>query len=1087
MRAKDLFSYDYTIVLPGQDQFPLNISQQGRNVREILLKDIRRSDDYIIITGFTSLSNLIEIFGSEDYPKLKKLRVVIGYDPDERVSKRLPHYALSAEIKNYWLKQNVSIRLCGPILNLIEQIKCGRFDFKVRDKLHAKIYIGDDAAVLGSSNFSKSGIFIQTEANIRMESQCGVVEDGQFRSTKQIAEYFLSIAEDYNESLIQLLNKLLKDATWQEAIARAVSEILDSKWMKDYPALYQALINSQLWPSQRIGISSAMRIIQDRGRVLIADPTGSGKTKFATALAYTVYHWLWENGLRDRTNALIISPKQVMDNWEREQHNFKKLFNKIESMGRLSHGDEKLKKQLHKEIANVDILVVDEAHNFLHRGTMRSKAINPKGSTHVLLSTATPINKKAEDLLRLIELLDIDNLNDEDLNAYKAFRRKRRKGFTPEELDKLKVYINKFIVRRTKRELNTMIQREPEQYRNRFGNICKYPHTVTDTYATGENANDRLIALQIAGLCVKLRGVHYLRELTVPAHIKDLDERKRYVQLRFNSAPALASFMVRSALRSSCCALMEYLSGTAAAVEHYRVETDKSKPSGNIAGTVLGCKGKLPKFNFPVAWLEEPQRWILELENYDRICEEEVAIYNEISGLVLKLSGERERQKAKTLMDKAGQYHKILAFDSTIITLDYLKKLLQDQNCKAEILIASGQNEKNRALVKEYFALGSSMNRSLIALCSDAMSEGINLPDAKALFLLDMPSVLRVIEQRIGRIERMDSEHEEVHVYWPDDSEEFSLRGDKRMLDILVVTDKLIGNNVDIPQVLYDRYLKDDPSAQNFMKLIKEYADKEQEWTGVKDSTLALYQLIDGEDALIDIKTYEMFRDVDATVKTAISFVESDTNWSFFAFRGDAKRSPKWLFIDEKNHGHTDFSEIAHLLKKRLSKKEVIQRKWSEVDAPEEIRKIVYKLRSQELALLPPKKQRALTVGHKILKKKFELSTDVLSKGKMEKLLTFFADNKSHHDDYIDYNHFADLWIQLLVPALDLLKENQKKKTKILTLTDLTENHLELSEENLDWLLDNSQYASTLDEIIAACIIGVKAAPVTGDPDLNPS
>lgn len=1072
-QTNDLFSYNYKIALPDQDKFPLNISQQGRNVREILIKDIRKSEEYIIITGFTSLSNLIEIFGSQNYPKLKKLKVVIGYDPDERVSKRLPHYALSAEIKNYWLKQNVSIRLCGPILNLIEQIKNQRFDFKVKDKLHAKIYVGDEAAVLGSSNFSKSGIFLQTEANIRLEGQRADVEGEQFQSTKQIAEYFFSIAEDYNESLIQLLNKLLKDATWQEAIARAVSEILDSKWMKDYPALYQALISTQLWPSQRIGISSAMRIIQDRGRVLIADPTGSGKTKFATALAYTVYHWLWENGLRDRTNALIISPKQVMDNWEREQHNFKKLFNKIESMGRLSHGDEKLKKQLHKEIAAVDILVVDEAHNFLHRGTMRSKAINPKGSTHVLLSTATPINKKPEDLLRLIELLDIDNLNDEDLNSYKSFRRKRKRGFSQEDLEKLKVYINKFIVRRTKRELNAMIKREPDHYRNRFGNNCKYPHTKTDTYPTGETLNDRIIADRIRILCTQLKGVHYLREIIVPSYIKDSDERKRYVMLRFTSAPALASFMVRSALRSSCCALMEYLSGTAAAADHYKVETDKSKPTGNITGTVADCIGRLPTINFPVDWLEEKNIWLLDIETYNRICEEELAIYREIGELLTKLSGERERLKAKTLIDKAGQYHKILAFDSTIITLDYLKKLLQDQNCKAEVLIASGQNEKNRALVKEYFSLRSTVTRSLIALCSDAMAEGINLPDAKALFLLDMPSVLRVIEQRIGRIERMDSEHDEVHVYWPDDSEEFSLRGDKRMLDILVVTDKLIGNNVDIPQALYDRYLKDDPSAQNFMKLVKEYTDKEQEWTGVKDSTLALYQLVDGEDALIDIETYEIFRDVDASVKTAISFVESATNWSFFAFRGDARRSPKWLFIDEKNNGHTDFSEITHLLKERLKKKEVIQRKWEDVNTAEEIRKIVYKLRNQELALLPPKKQRALLVGHRILKKKNESISEIGIKQKIEKLLSFFADHKGHHEDYIDYNHFADLWIQILVPALDHLKENQKRKTKILTLTDLTETHVQLNEQNLDWLLDNSQYANTLDEIVAACIIGV--------------
>src|SRR6185295_4448487 len=116
--------------------------------------------------------------------------------------------------------------------------------------------------------------------------------------------------------------------------------------------------------------------------------------------------------------------------------------------------------------------------------------------------------------------------------------------------------------------------------------------------------------------------------------------------------------------------------------------------------------------------------------------------------------------------------------------------------------------DKNRKLVKEYLSLRSENNEKLVALCSDAMSEGINLPDAKALVLLDMPSVLRVIEQRIGRLERMDSEHEEIHVFWPNDSDEFSLKGDGRLVDILVTTEKLIRGNVDIPKVLYDRYLK---------------------------------------------------------------------------------------------------------------------------------------------------------------------------------------------------------------------------------------------------------------------------------------
>lgn len=197
MRARELFDFNYTLELPPQDGYPLNISSLGRTVREILLQDIRHASDYTIITGFTSLANLIDIFGAADYPQLTKLKVVIGYDPDERVSKRLPHYALATEIKNFWLKQNVSIRLCGPIINLIEQIDSGRFDFRVQDKLHAKIYISDQAAVLGSSNFSKSGIIFQTEANIRVRAAGSEKESEQYHSIAQIAEHFYQGAADY--------------------------------------------------------------------------------------------------------------------------------------------------------------------------------------------------------------------------------------------------------------------------------------------------------------------------------------------------------------------------------------------------------------------------------------------------------------------------------------------------------------------------------------------------------------------------------------------------------------------------------------------------------------------------------------------------------------------------------------------------------------------------------------------------------------------------------------------------------------------------------------------------------------------------
>lgn len=89
---------------------------------------------------------------------------------------------------------------------------------------------------------------------------------------------------------------------------------------------------------------------------------------------------------------------------------------------------------------------------------------------------------------------------------------------------------------------------------------------------------------------------------------------------------------------------------------------------------------------------------------------------------------------------------------------------------------------------------------------------------------------------------------------------------------------------------------------------------------------------MEGGDSLINHQIYDTYKDAEATVKSAISFIESDKNWSFFAFRGSTTRSPKWLLIDEQNKGYTDFSEITKKLKEYLAKDNIIQRKWSEVD-----------------------------------------------------------------------------------------------------------------------------------------------------------
>lgn len=67
---------------PEQKLFPLNIKSQDRAVQQVVYPDIEHSTEYIIITGFTSLSNLIDLFGSKDFNKNRIVKILIGFEPN---------------------------------------------------------------------------------------------------------------------------------------------------------------------------------------------------------------------------------------------------------------------------------------------------------------------------------------------------------------------------------------------------------------------------------------------------------------------------------------------------------------------------------------------------------------------------------------------------------------------------------------------------------------------------------------------------------------------------------------------------------------------------------------------------------------------------------------------------------------------------------------------------------------------------------------------------------------------------------------------------------------------------------------------
>jgi hypothetical protein len=82
-------------------------------------------------------------------------------------------------------------------------------------------------------------------------------------------------------------------------------------------------------------------------------------------------------------------------------------------------------------------------------------------------------------------------------------------------------------------------------------------------------------------------------------------------------------------------------------------------------------------------------------------------------------------------------------------------------------------------------------------------------------------------------------------------------------------------------------------------------------------------------------------------------------------------------------------------------------------------------------------------------------------------LLNFF-DPIPDVDGWIDYNHFAELWLVILLPALDGVRNERPKRKWTVTLGDLKVHQVNLDIKVLNEMLENCRYASTLDEVIVS-------------------
>ncbi len=243
---------------PEAPRFPLNLD--SRQVADSVLPDLKQSKAPLIITGYAALDRLIDFIAGAD--ERADVRIVLGSEPypSRRETYELREMSFPDEVEAYWLARGVSLRLSARILCCMERLRSGhtrsRYAGHGGGRMHAKIYCGDAAVTLGSSNFTHPGMAQQLEANIRFTRHRDATRCDE---VWRIAENYWALGTDYNDRLIALLERLLSWVHWQEALARACAELLEGDWAQAYLRGEYLPDDASLWP--RNGRASPRRCI----------------------------------------------------------------------------------------------------------------------------------------------------------------------------------------------------------------------------------------------------------------------------------------------------------------------------------------------------------------------------------------------------------------------------------------------------------------------------------------------------------------------------------------------------------------------------------------------------------------------------------------------------------------------------------------------------------------------------------------------------------------------------------------------------------------------------------------------------------
>jgi SNF2 family DNA or RNA helicase len=533
----------------------------------------------------------------------------------------------------------------------------------------------------------------------------------------------------------------------------------------------------------------------------LADVVGLGKTIVSTLIAKKYFY---TNGFPEhRSRTLIIVPPALKENWAETIEKFN-----LDNVKIITNGS------LHKinDATIYDLIIVDEAHKFrsdtagMYNELQKvcktpTRRVLPDGKTvpkRVILVSATPLNNRPEDIANQVYLfqdskestLETGNLQHffrkEIIDPYKKL--KDEPDIAKVQAGVKKIYekvrtkvIEPLIVRRTRTDLmaHELYSKDLEKQDIKFPKV-KQPKKIL--YVLEPHLED-LYDKTIHVLGHETQGLKYNRYRAI-GFLKP-HKKNKYKQADMISAQ-LAKIMktllvkrIDSSFFAFKQSLFRFMKATEAMVTMF--ENGRIFIAPNLPVSDMINEGRE----------EELMDLVLEKSIEDPtidICEPDDFEYDFLPGLqndlkLLKdLSAEWEKVNEdpklevfveylkNTLLSKSiNPQSKLVVFSESKETTEYLERELK-KHITASILSVDSKSRKDKMpTVRKNFDANlpkaEQEDNYGIILTTEVLAEGINLHRSNVIVNYDTPWNSTRLMQRIGRVNRIGSTADEVHVF----------------------------------------------------------------------------------------------------------------------------------------------------------------------------------------------------------------------------------------------------------------------------------------------------------------------------------